>query len=72
MERTPPRNVNTRRGGNSSAHAQGSAQLHLDVDGEDSSPAPQPNTPSPGNTASSTNELLQRILDDGGIEGMGE
>jgi len=47
-----------------SAQAQSSAQLYPDIDREDSgSPAPpQPNTPSPGNT-SSTDQLLQRILE---------
>lgn len=67
MEKTPPRVTqrNNRNGQSSSAQAQGGAQLYSDIDGEDSSsPAPlQPNTPSPGNTSSSTDQLLQRILE---------
>ena len=64
MDRTPPRITrrNNRGGQGNSAQAQGSAQLHPDVDEDSSSPAPQPNTPSPGNTPS-TEELLQRILE---------
>ena len=64
MDRTPPRNINTRsrrNGRNDPAQGQSSDQLHPDIGGEDSSNSatPQPNTPSPGNTS----EILMLILE---------
>ena len=66
MDRTPPRNVGTWRygsGQSSSAHPQGSGQLHPDVRGEDSSNSAtsQPNTPSPRNTSKVLMLILEQL-----------
>src|ERR1700734_2625024 len=67
MDRTPPRNINTRsrrNGRNDPAQGQSSDQLHPDVGGEDSSNSttPQPpNTPSPGNTSEVLMLILERL-----------